>query len=135
MTSRSLEPCFSRFDPKLAEKCHFHDNGCKGGNIGSGNTADGYFSLRTLTPRYPTPKMGIPKIWYHKSANLTRAGLLKKSIGNDILYVICLHQTFYQSFFRVILWTFVSHALTVQLEWFLKHLKKEKFLSTAKKIM
>ena len=77
MTSRSLEPCFSRFDPKLAEKCHFHDNGCKGGNIGSGNTADGYFSLRTLTPRYPTPKMGIPKIWYHKSANLTRAGLLK----------------------------------------------------------
>ena len=79
--------CFSRFDPKLAEKCHFHVNGYEGGNIGSGNTADGYFSLRTLAPRYPTPKMGIPKIWYHKSANLTRSGLLIKRFLK-VLYTV-----------------------------------------------
>ena len=46
VASRRLEPWFSRFDPKSGEKCHFHENGCFGGNFGSGNPADGSFSLR-----------------------------------------------------------------------------------------
>ena len=93
VTSRSLEPRFSRFAPKSGKKCHFHSNGWLGVNLGSGNPADDPFSLGQHVSTYPSPKMGKKKIWYPKSTNLTRSTLLNvvklySKILNDLKIVL-----------------------------------------------